>query len=304
MKRLLKNLIVLCICIGILYYRKPIATYLYKNFIFKKEVIVPEVISYHKDYAFAYVQDTNDFYPKTKSDILNIIYTILNAGWDSFSFYCSEDYDCSSDVNTIAKDAELLSNINNFVHPYNTYETISISINNFNKVTIHVTHQYTENGIIEIDKKVNEIYEQIIQDSMSDYDKIKKVHDYIISNTVYDQAKEKDPTDPRQYKYKSNTAYGPLFTGNALCGGYTDAMALFLEKMNIPNYRISSENHIWNLVYINGEWKHLDLTWDDPITSTGESILTHKFFLINTTTLKNLDQTQHTFNENIYLETK
>lgn len=304
MKRLLKNGMIVAFCIGIFYYKEPIATYLYKHFIFKKEIVIPEVTSYHKDYSFSYIQDTNDFEPKNKADILNIIYTILNAGWDSFSFYCSDSYDCNEDVSAMAKDAELLSSINNFVHPYNTYETISISINNFNKVIISVTHQYTNQDILEIDKKVNALYKELIQDTMSDYDKIKKIHDYIISNTVYDQAKEKSPTNPNEYIYKSNMAYGPLLTGKALCGGYTDAMALFLEKMNIPNYRISSENHIWNLVYINGEWKHLDLTWDDPITSTGESILTHKFFLINTTTLKNLDQTQHTFNEDIYLETK
>ncbi len=304
MKKFLKYLIVLCICAGIIYYKEPIATYLYTNFIFKKEVVVPEVTSYHKDYAFAYVQETNNFYPKTKEELLNVIYTILNAGWDTFSFYCSDEYDCSTDVNAIAKDAELLSNINNFVHPYNTYETISISINNFNKITIGVTHQYTNNDILEIDKKINAIYEELITDTMSDYDKIKKIHDYIISHTVYDSLKEEDPTDANRYKYKSNMAYGPLLAGKALCGGYTDAMALFLEKMNIPNYRISSDNHIWNLVYINGSWKHLDLTWDDPITSTGESILTHKFFLIDTTTLKNLDREQHNFNEKVYLETK
>lgn len=304
MKRFFHYVIVFLICASVIYFKEPIATYLYTHFIFKKEIVVPEVISYHKEYSFAYIQDTNNFTPKNKEEILNVIYTILNAGWEEFSFYCSDDYDCGSDVNEIAKNAELLSSINNFVHPYNTYETISISINNFNKVAISVTHQYTNDTILEIDKKINEVYEELIDDSMSEYDKIKKIHDYIIVNTVYDQQKEKLITNPNEYKYRSNMAYGPLLNGKALCGGYTDAMALFLEKMNIPNYRISSENHIWNLVYVNGEWKHLDLTWDDPITSTGESILTHKFFLINTTTLLNLDKTQHSFNQSVYLEAK
>jgi hypothetical protein len=303
MKRLFKYFIVLIICLGIIYFKKPIATYLYTNFIFKKEILIPEVTSYRKEYNFAYIQNTENFYPKNKEEILNVIYTILNSGWTEFSFYCADGYDCNSDVNDIAADSSLLSNINNFVHPYNTYETISISINNFNKVTIKVTHQYSDEDILLIDKKVNEIYDEIITDDMSDYDKIKKVHDYIINNTVYDQKKERDEVT-KAYKYKSNTALGPLLYGYALCGGYTDAMAIFLEKMNIKNYRISSENHIWNLVYINGEWKHLDLTWDDPITSTGENILTYKFFLINTTTLKNLDKEQHEYDETIYIETK
>ena len=39
-------------------------------------------------------------------------------------------------------------------------------------------------------------------------------------------------------KYKSEIAYGPLFEGYAVCGGYTDLMELFLEKMNIKSYKI------------------------------------------------------------------
>lgn len=305
MKKIINWIILLLICLGVIYYRQPIATFLYKNFIFKKEIAIPEVTSYKKEEAFKYVQNTTNFYPKNKSEVLNVLYTILNSGWEEFSFYCDDEYDtCYEDINEIAKDENILGHINNFVHPYNTYESIYLSINNFNKVTVTVKHLYSTADILAIDKEVDRIYKELITPSMSNYEKIKKIHDYIINKTVYDQAKEKDMVNPSAYKYKSNTAYGPLIEHIALCGGYTDAMALFLEKMNIPNYRIASKNHIWNLVYINNEWKHLDLTWDDPVTSTGENILTHKFFLINTNTLKNLNESQHVYDENVYLETK
>ncbi len=303
MKKLLSSIFIILICSVIVYYRKPIATFLYTNFIFKKEISIPEVTSYKKETDFEFVQNTDNFYPKNKTEILNVIYTVLNSGWEQFSFYCDDDYEtCYEDINEIAKDEEILGNINNFVHPYNTYDKISISINNFNKITIDVTHLYSTSDILAIDKEVSSIYDKLITSSMSDYEKIKKIHDYIINQTAYDQEKAKDAE--QNYKYKSNTAYGPLIEKIALCGGYTDAMALFLEKMNIPNYRIASENHIWNLVYINNEWKHLDLTWDDPVSYTEKNILTHQFFLITTTSLKNLDKDKHTFNQNIYLEAK
>lgn len=305
MKKFISFIVTILICLLIIYYRKPIATFLYKNFIFKQEITTPEVTTYKKELDISYVEETDNFYPKNKEEVLDVLYTVLNSGWTEFSFYCDEEYEeCFDDINKIAKDQNILGNINNFVHPYNTYETISLTINNFNKVTISVEHLYTTSDILAIDKEVDTIYEKIIDESMTDYEKIKKIHDYIINNTKYDQAKEKDPTNNNQYKNKSNMAYGPLINKLALCGGYTDAMALFLEKIGIPNYRIASVNHIWNLVYINNEWKHLDLTWDDPVTTNGDNILTHKFFLINTTTLNNLDKEQHIFDEKIYIEAK
>lgn len=303
MKKLLSSIFVILICSGIIYYRKPIATFLYKNFIFKKEISIPEVTSYKKNDDFKFVETTTDFYPKNREEVLNVIYTILNSGWNEFSFYCHDEYEnCYNDITDIANNEEILGNINNFLHPYNTYDTISISINTFNKVTLEVKHLYTSEDILAIDREVNYIYNKLITPSMSDFDKIRKIHDYIINQTSYDQEKEK--TAENTYVHKSNTAYGALIEKIALCGGYTDAMALFLEKMNIPNYRISSDNHIWNLVYINNEWKHLDLTWDDPIDPTGKNLLTHDFFLVSTTKLKNLDEKQHIFNQNIYLEAK
>ena len=44
--------------------------------------------------------------------------------------------------------------------------------------------------------------------------------------------------------YASDIAYGPLFEGYGICGGYTDAMELFLEKMGIESYKISSDQHV------------------------------------------------------------
>ena len=79
-------------------------------------------------------------------------------------------------------------------------------------------------------------------------------------------------------------------------------MALFLDRMNIPNYRVSSETHIWNLVYIDGEWKHLDLTWDDPVTDTGVNVLLDTYFLVSSSTLETENRSEHKYDKAIYLE--
>lgn len=79
-------------------------------------------------------------------------------------------------------------------------------------------------------------------------------------------------------------------------------MKLFLDRLNIPNYKISSENHIWNLVNVDNNWYHLDLTWDDPVTSNGTDVLEYDYFLITTTELEELESDQHNFDIKIYKE--
>ena len=79
-------------------------------------------------------------------------------------------------------------------------------------------------------------------------------------------------------------------------------MKLFLDKLNIINYKISNDQHIWNLVYLDGNWVHLDLTWDDPVSD--KNITRDNYFLISTKTLDLLDDDVHYFNSNIFKEAK
>ncbi len=82
-------------------------------------------------------------------------------------------------------------------------------------------------------------------------------------------------------------------------------MAIVLDRLDIPNFKVASDTHVWNALYLDNEWLHLDLTWDDPV-SEDHSVdnLLHKFFLINTQTLEEFDISDHTFDKSIYLELK
>jgi hypothetical protein len=91
----------------------------------KKEVYLPTNNSYVKtNITDSFVQMTNDFKPHDKQELLNIYYTVVNSGWDKFTFYCNYEK-CINDVNDISTDKVLLSNLNSFVSTYNQYETIS-----------------------------------------------------------------------------------------------------------------------------------------------------------------------------------
>ena len=133
---------------------------------------------------------------------------------------------------------------------------------------------------------------------MDDRTKIKTIHDYIIDNTKYDVARKENGTS----SYDSTKVNGVLFQGYGICSGYADTMAIFLDKMGIDNYKISSETHVWNAVKLDDKWYHLDLTWDDPISKNGTDSLLYNFFLINSETLLREDtkSKDHDFDNNYY----
>lgn len=256
--------------------------------------------SYYKNDDFLYVQNIDQFSPKKKQDIYNIYYTVINSGMTEFSFYCDFDYkECINDLREIANDQNALSNINNFVHPFNSFSHVETEYNNYGKVTIKLEHSYTDSEIAAITKRVKEVKQELnINDNMSDVEKIRAYHNYIIDNTVYDS----DRSDKGIINYKSDIAYGPLFEGYAICGGYSDLMAIFLADLGIKNYRVSSNIHVWNAVEVNGNWLNLDLTWDDPITSDGSNIIDDNYFLITTEKLESLEKKQHSFDTEVYKE--
>lgn len=260
-----------------------------------KKVYISSTNDYYKNYNFKFVEESIEYIPYSYQGILNIIFSTLNNGWDTFTFYCPDEYaDCISDVNKISKDTTMLSNINNFVHPFNTYSKISIATNSSKEVTIKITKLYSEEDIKKINTGVDEIMTKIITNDMSDDDKLLKIHDYIVNNTRYDINKSNNA---------SYTALGPLFNGTAVCSGYADLMAIFISKLGLKNFKVASNTHVWNAVLINGEWLHIDLTWDDPITKDSNvDTLQHDFFLVNTKKLLEFDTKDHKFDSTIYQE--
>ena len=294
-------LIFLIILFGFTYAYRSTLYDLYRTYFVKedKDVSLNTKNDYTRDYSFDYVKLTDDFSPSNYQDLLNIYYTVLNSGADSFSFYCPDDYSsCLEEVDSLANDQKTLSTINNFVHPYNSFKHLETSYDDYGKVTLSIDHIYNDSDIKLINAKIKEIEKEIWNDTMSNEDKIKEAHNYIINNSKYDQER----SDNNVVKYKSDMAYGTLLEGYSLCGGYTDAMELFLEDLGIKSYRIASENHVWNAVNLNDLWYHLDLTWDDPITTDGSDILEYNFFLITTPELDALEAEQHNYDRDIYKE--
>ena len=278
------------------FYPDEVRDYL-DNIINKKEYIIAKPNDYFLEGNYSFIENYTDDV-SNKKELINYIYYVINTGSDYADGECTKEYtDCITDLKNIADDEDMLTVINNFVHPYNSFKTISFTYNNKGNFSLSIEHVYTKEEISEINYIVDNQIKSLITDNMAASDKIKAFHDYIINNTKYDNLKSENINDET---YKSNTAYGVFIQGYGICSGYSDAMAIFLNKMNIPNYKISNDTHIWNLVYINGVWRHLDTTWDDPISEFNENRKT--YFLISYDELTKLNDDTHSFDKNIYKE--
>lgn len=275
----------------------------------KQDLIILSGNEYTKNKDYLYVQRSKDYVPLSKQDLLNIYYSVINNHWTSFTFYCPSEYEsCIDDVTKISESAITLSNINNFVHPYNSFTSINTSIDSQGEITIKVNYIYTKEQITYINNEVDLIIKQYYDKNQDMKENIKKIHDYIINDTTYDVNYKKNKD-----KYTFN-AYGTLLNHLATCNGYSDLMAIILSKLGIDNYKIAynptgdtnDDGHVWNAVYIDGKWLHLDLTWDDPV-GDGHDYLYHKYFLVTTEEMReadsgNIQVIEHDYDKYVYQE--
>lgn len=284
-------------------FQKDKIVYKYYEYTIDKKYSKININDYYKDDNFNYVDDYTESGIKNRNDLINSIYYAINSGTDYIERYIDSDYtNYINDINTLtayngAEFKKVISTLNNFVHPYNSSNNVKISYGGDYKIGITINRAYTQDEINEINNKVDKILSENVNNNMPPKEKIRVIHDYIIDHTEYDKLKYENKNNDT---YKSNTAYGVLIEGYGTCNGYADAMEIFLDKMNIINYKISNEEHIWNLVYLDGKWYHLDLTWDDPISDI--NINRDTYFLIGTKTLEKINDGTHTFDKNIYSE--
>ncbi|HHU74196.1 MAG TPA: hypothetical protein GXZ28_06155 [Clostridiales bacterium] len=136
-------------------------------------------------------------------------------------------------------------------------------------------------GSISLKERAEDILDLIIAEGMKDVDKIKAVHDYIVLNTEYAYDEYLNQT----LKDEHFSEEGVLWEGKAVCQGYAYTFQLCMELLGIDSIIVEGEdliskvNHAWNMVAIDGEWYHVDTTWDDPVPDR-KDMIDYKYFLV------------------------
>ena len=160
--------------------------------------------------------------------------------------------------------------------------------------------------------------ENSLSSSMSDREKIKKIHDEVVRKTQYDTS-ILDIDLSSSVKHPSFEATGVFNFNTAVCSGYSRAFNALAQDAGIPSLMVSSISmlHAWNLVYDGLSWKFIDTTFNDPIPDRADRILytyyllderqflqdgKHKFDKSSETTLSAEEYIE--FAEYVYPETK
>lgn len=124
-------------------------------------------------------------------------------------------------------------------------------------------------ALAEAEQLADQVIAQVIQEGMSQREMAEALYAYITGTVSYDQ---RYYSDKSSMPYESQTALGALRDGMAICGGYSHAVKLLFEKVGISCYNVTgkyfSENHMWNIALLDGQWLWFDATSDRG--STGE----------------------------------
>lgn len=109
----------------------------------------------------------------------------------------------------------------------------------------------------------DEVTAACVQPDMSETEKAEALYTYLTENVRYDH---RYYSDKANMPYDSTTAYGAFQNHLAICGGYAQALQMLFEKAGIPCFTVSgkmgSENHMWNIAFLNGTWSYFDATSD------------------------------------------
>lgn len=201
------------------------------------------------------------------SDFENIILKELNLTNPDFNItYYGKTEDIDSVLkNVLKKDPYLRCTVTSI--KWNTSSTTD-GVYNVNIKATHILSAYERQ---ETDKKIDNIISSIITPTMTDDEKVKAVHDYIITNAKYDTSSI----------YYSD--YDLLSEGKSVCNGYSLLTYNMLNKLNIPVKLVfgssDSQSHVWNMVKLGDYWFHLDTTWDDPMPDR-DNIASYNYYLL------------------------
>ena len=141
---------------------------------------------------------------------------------------------------------------------------------------------FDKNKIREHQKALGARVDKLVRTAMkfSEWDKEKYVHDFICENIRYDKLK----------KPYSHEIIGPLGHGVGVCEGIAKSVKVLCDALGVwciiaicgnnPEKGIKSR-HTWNIVRINGQYYHLDATFDNTLGKNEDGLTSIRYDYFN-----------------------
>lgn len=141
------------------------------------------------------------------------------------------------------------------------------------KATVRFTISYLENKqqADYVTAQAKATLKTIVKAGMSEEEKVKVIHDYIVKKFAYDES---------MTRY---SAYEGLTKGTTVCQGYALLAYRMLSLAGIENHIVEGvaggQAHVWNKVKVDGKWYNIDMTWDDP-TPDRKNEVSYSYYLV------------------------
>lgn len=146
----------------------------------------------------------------------------------------------------------------------------------------YITYTYTVHYLTtaaqekQMDTAVANLLESLNLGGCTDYQKVRKIYDWMCNNITYDQAGFLQGVDNSPLSF---TAYKGLTQGSCVCQGYATLFYRLALECGI-DARVIAGNpqapHGWNIVKLGGYYYNLDSTWDAEYAQVNQP---YRYFL-------------------------
>ena len=124
-------------------------------------------------------------------------------------------------------------------------------------------------------------YRRFIRADMSEYEREKVIHDYLVRTITYDHAAVQAGDDTIDEAFN---VLGALLKRKAVCWGIALAFKLLCDYCRVKTFVVvgsssadwAGDDHAWNIVKLDGKEYHVDVTWD--IKEKGELSFRYDYF--------------------------
>lgn len=159
--------------------------------------------------------------------------------------------------------------------------------------TIEVIYNFYYYDTMEQSEYISEVINNAIKKDISklktDYQKLQWAYDWVIDNVYYDKS------------LNNFSVYSGLTESGTVCVGYATLYSTLVNKLGLDCrvvegsvYNNKGNNHVWNIVKLDGIWYGVDVTWGDGVKNKDD------YFLRSIYTLALDEYGNH--NSNVYEE--
>ena len=183
----------------------------------------------------------------------------------------------------------LLSNPEYF-YVSNSYEVACKEGSNLVEA-LRVVYLYGAASTATMTARLESKVQQIVENAPNgtEFDTVLYFHDYLVRNYSYDYRNVPETQRIRD-------AYRFFEEGSGVCQAYMQAMTLLCHAKGIESIPVLSDemDHAWNLVKVEGEWYHVDVTWDDAggqNNAVYPSYSSYRYFMLSDAGLRSIGRT-------------